>query len=84
MTMKTLTAIQDQFIQRINAAHSRWSHRKGFEWQKDCIGGHYGRVYYGAQKEAHKQLSKYGFSIAQRMEIIKQAHDVAILERNAE
>lgn len=81
---KNLMAIQDEFVATINAAHARWSHRKGFMWQKDRIGGHYARVYHGAQRKAHKDLAKWGFTTEQCAEIIRQAHEIAVLERNAE
>lgn len=81
---KNLIAIQDEFVSTVNAGHARWSHRKGFEWQKDRIGGHYARIYRGAQNRAHKDLAKWGFTVEQRAEIIRQAHEVAVLERNAE
>jgi len=72
----TLTQIQDQYIETVNAGIARWSHRKN--------GGHADRVRRGAFHKAEKQLRSLGFSQGQIAQAIKDARDVAELERVAE
>lgn len=72
----TLTQIQDQYIETVNAGIARWSHRKN--------GGHASRIRRGAFHKATKQLAGLGFSQAQIDLAIVEAQDMAALERNAE
>ena len=72
----TLTQIQEQYIETVNAGIARWSHRKN--------GGHADRVRRGAFHQAEKQLNRLGFNQDQIKQAIKDARDMAELERNAE
>jgi hypothetical protein len=73
--------IQQRYIERINAAFDRWSHRPKPSWQK--AGGHYGRAYRAARREALRALSAWGFREEQAKLTIQQADDMAELDRNA-
>jgi len=71
----TLIGIQEEYISTLNAGLARWSHRKD--------GGHAGRIARGARHTAEKQLRKLGFTDQQVQQIIKDARDMAELERNS-
>jgi plasmid replication initiation protein len=73
--MKTIIQIQEQYIETVNAGIARWSHRKD--------GGHSGRITRGAKRKADNELAKMGFATAEREQIIKDARDMAELERIA-
>lgn len=79
---KSIIAIQDEFVATVNAGFARWSHRKGIAYQR--CGGHYSRIRGGAYKKAERALTKIGFTPVQIKQIIKDADDIAELERNAE
>lgn len=72
----TLCGAQEEFIQTINAGHSRWSHRRDM--------GHYGRILGGAKKKLANQMRRMGVKEAQIPTLIRDAIDVAELRRNAE
>jgi hypothetical protein len=72
----TLTQVQEQYIETVNAGIARWSHRKN--------GGHADRVRRWAFHKAEKQLALLGFTQEQTKQAIKDARDMAELERNAE
>ena len=72
----TLTQIQDQYIETVNAGIARWSHRKN--------GGHADRIRRGAFHKAEKQLNDLGFTPEQISQAIKDARDMAELERISE
>ena len=78
---RNLVQIQDRFVERVNAAYSRWSHRKRLDHQR--CGGHYGRSRSAAYREAMRDLLKWGFTPEQARAAIKDASDMADLERNA-
>lgn len=73
---KTIIEIQQAYIDTVNAGISRWSHRKD--------GGHASRIMRGARRKAESELAKLGFATAERDQIIKDARDVAVLERNSD
>lgn len=73
--MKTLIQIQDQYIETVNAGIARWSHRKD--------GGHSRRISRGARHAAEKDLRSLGFTSQQIDQAIKDARDMAELERHA-
>jgi hypothetical protein len=75
-TMKSIIAIQQAYIDTVNAGIARWAHRKD--------GGHSGRISRGARHNADKDLARLGFATAQREQIIKDARDMAVLERNSD
>lgn len=79
--MKTMIAIQDEYIETINIAHGRWSHRKGLNGRP---GGHYDRIRRGARKRATAALMSLTFTEEQIRQILRDAEDVADLERNSE
>lgn len=72
----TLIQIQDHYIETLNAGIARWSHRKD--------GGHASRISRGAYHKAEKQLLRLGLTQEQVKQSIKDARDMAELERNAE
>lgn len=78
-----LIQIQDRYVARVNAAYGRWSHRiRTHVW--GVSGGHYSRARGAAHREAAQDLRKWGFTDAQIAQVIKDADDVAKLERFAE
>jgi hypothetical protein len=79
--MKTLIAIQDEYIETINIAHDRWSHRKGLNGRP---GGHYDRIRRGAHHKAMAALMALTFTKEQSSQILRDAEQVADLERNSE
>jgi hypothetical protein len=79
---KNMIQIQDEFVATVNAGFSRWSHRK--PWAGRQAGGHFGRIWSGAYRKAAKALALWGFTDKQIREIIKDADDMAKLERNAD
>lgn len=72
----TLIQVQEQYIETVNAGLARWSHRKD--------GGHSSRISRGAYHKAQKQLATLGFTQEQTEQAIKDARDMAELERRAE
>lgn len=79
--MKNMIAIQDEYIETINIAHDRWSHRKGICGRP---GGHYDRICRGAYRKAMKSMMALAFTEEQARQIIRDAEQTAELERNAE
>jgi hypothetical protein len=75
-THMTLIQVQEQYIETVNVGLARWAHRKD--------GGHSSRIRRGAYHKAEKQLTSLGFTQAQVEQVIKDARDMAELERNAE
>ncbi len=74
---QTIISIQQQFIDTVNAGHTRWSHRPN--------GGHIRRIQRGAWNRAATALRKLGYTDQSDIAgIISQARDVAELERNAD
>lgn len=75
-TQKTLTQIQEEYIETVNAARERWNHRKD--------GGHSGRTRSAAYRRAAKQLRKWEFNDVQIRQIIRDAQEVADLNYRAD
>lgn len=76
-TQKTLIQIQEEYIETVNLGIQRWGHRKD--------GGHSQRIRRGAFNRGMKELTKLGFTDdAQMRQILRDAHDMAALLRNAE
>jgi hypothetical protein len=65
--------IQDEYVERVNAARSRWSHRK--------CGGQSHRTIGAAARVLKEKLSKWGFSEASIKQMLQDAKDIAELER---
>jgi hypothetical protein len=82
MPLKTVTSITDEYVATVNAGFARWSHRKGHQFE--ACGGHFSRIRGGAYKKAERELTKIGFNPAQIKQMLKDADDIAELERNAE
>jgi len=76
ITMSNLIAVQDEYVETVNAGIQRWAHRKG--------GGHAGRIASGARRRATKQLLGLGYTVAQIPVLIRDAADHAALLRLAE
>lgn len=74
-TPKTLIEIQDEYVATLNNGIARWAHRRD--------GGHMSRIARGARRKAEAALDKLGFGEAQIAQAIKDARDVAELERLA-
>jgi hypothetical protein len=74
-SMKSMISIQETYIETINAGMARWAHRKD--------GGHMSRIRRGARTAATKQLARLGFNEVQIEQAIKDAQDLAELERKA-
>ncbi len=74
--MKTLTQIQQEYIDTCNTAMDRWSHRKG--------GGQSHRTIGAARKKAMTAFRKFGcFSEDQVRQMMRDAQDLLELERAA-
>jgi len=71
--MKTLIQVQQEYMDTVSAGIDRWSHRRD--------GGHSGRIRTGAFRKAHKALMRFGFTDTQSRQIIRDAHDVMMLDR---
>lgn len=70
-----MIAIQTEYIETVNSGYLRWSHRKD--------GGHFSRIKRGAYNRARKALLRTGYNEMMVTEIIGDAWDMAVLERNA-
>jgi hypothetical protein len=70
--MKTLIAIQEEYIATCMNGWLRWQHRPD--------GGHFARIRRGAYRKARKQLERLGFTEQQLKLIVKDAHDMFRLE----
>jgi len=75
-TQNTLIAVQNEYIETINLGVQRWGHRKG--------GGHASRIQCGARRRAAKKLGKLGFTPIQTATVLRDAHEMAALLRNAD
>lgn len=71
--MTNLIQIQQAYIDTVNAGIARWAHRPD--------GGHAGRIRRGAHRLALRRLARLGFAEADALAAIRQAADVAALER---
>lgn len=79
----TVMNVVDEYVATVNAGFARWSHRKGTKYQ--ACGGHYSRIRGGAYKKAVAGLKKLGYTDeGQIRQIMKDADDLVLLERNAE
>lgn len=66
-TRPSLTAVQDRYIARLHS----------------CRTGHFRRVAHGARKEAEATLTRMGYSASDADQIIRDARDMFVLERDA-
>lgn len=73
--MPTMIEIQEAYIARVSAAHAKQGKRSA--------GLMFARTKGAARKEATKALLKTGYTEAQAAIIIRDAHDMFILERDA-
>lgn len=73
--MKSLIQIQQEYMDTVSSGMDHWSHRRD--------GGHSDRIRHGAFRKAHKSLMKLGFTERQASMMIRDAHDVMLLERAA-
>jgi hypothetical protein len=81
--MDTVIEIQDRYIERINVAWSRWEHRRRPGDYNNF--GHFGRARRASNRQAAKDLRKLGYTDEKIIgAIIKDAWDVADLQRNTE
>lgn len=76
-----LIAIQDALVLDVNCALAKWAHRPGSAW---AYGGHAERSIRAAKRKARLALAKWELSPAQIEQAIKDAMDMAELERIAE
>ena len=73
--MKNMIDIQQEYIDTVSAGMDRWSHRRR--------GGHSYRIRRGAYRKAYQALVRWGHTDEQAKQIIRDAHDVLLLERAA-
>jgi hypothetical protein len=76
---KTLTELQDEFVETVNAGIARWSHRHKLQWQVG--GGHANRIYHGAVSKLKGGLEKWDYTPDQIEACTKDARDMAELVR---
>lgn len=81
--MKTVIAIQDEFIATLVSAAAKWGHRP-CTWNSSGIGGHYPRIRRGAWHKAQREFAKLGFDAQATEKMIGDAQDMAHLEMHAE
>jgi hypothetical protein len=79
--MQTLIAIQDTLVLDVNCAIAKWAHRPGSAWS---YGGHADRSIRAAKRKARARLERLGMSPSEVEYAVKQALDVAELERISE
>lgn len=72
----TLIGIQEEYMDRVSTANSRWSHRRD--------GGHAGRSRRAAYRQALKALRGLEYSETQARLAIKDAQDMVVLNAVAE
>ena len=70
---RNLIQIQREFIDTVNSGFARWSKF-----------GHFPRIYRGAWRRASGHLSKLGYTDSQIKVALRDALDIAELERIAE
>lgn len=76
MKQFSLIEVQQEYIDTVNAGILRWLHRRG--------GGHCHRITRGATNKLEAALMTHGFTPAQTRAAIKDARDMAELERNTD
>jgi hypothetical protein len=76
MPSASLIEIQEAYIARVAAAHSKISAR--------TKGDRFHRTRTAARKDAIRQLTRKGFDEAGASLIVKDAHDMFLLELNAQ
>lgn len=81
--LKLILTIVNLWVDAILAAHSRWGHRKGSSFE-DGIGGHYWRRVRAARARAFKALRMWGYTVSVAGMLVRDAHDIALLEIGAE
>lgn len=73
---KSLTEIQDEYINTVTSGLRRWAHRKD--------GGHIRRIRGGAYKKAYREFEKWGCFTPDQIKVaISEAQDMVTLEMNA-
>lgn len=70
----SLIAAQQEYIDTVNAGILRWSHRRD--------GGHSNRITRGATNKLLTALTTHGFNPKQAIQAVKDAREMAELERN--
>jgi len=76
MRHHTLISVQVDYVDRVNRAFARWSHRKG--------GGQSRRTFNGARRELERRLATLGLTPDQIKSAVIDAQDMALLERLSE
>ena len=71
-----LIQVQEEYIRAVNAGYRRWSHRPD--------GGHARRIRRGAWRRATRRLGRLGYTQWQIPQLIRDAEDIAQLERLSE
>lgn len=83
--MKSITQIQEAYIDTVNAGRARWGHRPGIKGIADGVGGHMARIYRGARRAAEREFAKHNCWTPEQVNImIQDAKDMAELQRKAE
>lgn len=80
----SLVQIQDRYIEELQAAYSRWGHRRGIPGIAGGVGGQFPRRRRAAYKKAQKDLMAWGLTREQTADALRQADDMFDLERRSE
>lgn len=79
---RNLIQIQQDYIDTVSAGIDRWQHRQ-LRYRGSLDAGHAGRIRSGAFRRAMKALLAWGYTDKQARQVIRDAHDVMLLERAA-
>jgi hypothetical protein len=69
---QNIQQIVDEYVETVNAARARWSHRKG--------GGQSGRTIGAAMKTLRTKVARWGYNETQTRQVLSDARDIAALE----
>ena len=75
MSAPSLISIQQEYIDAVNLGHFRWGHRPN--------GGHLPRIKRAAHRKLEAALGRLGYTPEQAHRAIRDAADMAALERLA-
>lgn len=69
---QSIQQMVDEYVDAVNAARSRWAHRKG--------GGQSGRTIGAAMKTLRTKVARWGYNETQIRQVLTDARDIAALE----
>lgn len=73
---QSIQQMVDEYVENVNAARSRWAHRKG--------GGQSGRTIGAATKTLRAKIARWGYNEIQIRQVLTDARELAALEYAAE